>query len=110
MRCFDKVETSGVDGSNRRVIATSGIKHPFALSIWNTTLYFTDWTQNSLKIISNFQNSSQQILRFCGTPYGIRVVDPSLQPVGMYAYITSVDSLPIRYKLHVIVCICVCYS
>lgn len=78
----DKVEASGVNGSNRRVISTSGFEHPFAISILNTTLYLTDWRRHSLEVIYNFQGSSQQILKFCGRPSGIRVVDPSLQPTG----------------------------
>ncbi len=77
-----KVEASEADGTNRRLITTTEISHPFSIAVLNTTLYLTDWTSDSLKVISNFEGAAVTTMNFCGRPFGIRVVDQSVQPFG----------------------------
>ena len=79
---LDKVEASDTDGNNRRLITTSGVLHPFALAVFNSTLYMTDWIGNSLKVISGFEGDAVTAVEFCNRPNGVKVIHPSLQPFG----------------------------
>lgn len=79
---LSKVEASDVDGSNRRLIAMLGVNHAFALAIFNATLYMTDWTLNGLRKISISEGDVVTFSSFCERPFGVKVVDPSLQPSG----------------------------
>ena len=40
---LDKIESSDVDGSNRRVLLQEGVLHPFSIAVFNDTLYWSDW-------------------------------------------------------------------
>ncbi len=42
---LDKVESAGYDGSNRQLLASSGpgVYHPFSITFFEGTLYWTDW-------------------------------------------------------------------
>ena len=40
---LDKIESAGYDGSNRQVVLSSGVRHPFSVTIYEGTLYWTDW-------------------------------------------------------------------
>ena len=79
---FDKVESSGVDGSNRRLITSTRINSPYSLAILNTTLYLTDRLRRSIEAVYNFEGSAVLVAEFCAEPYNVRVVDSSLQPEG----------------------------
>ena len=83
---LDKVESSGVDGSNRRLITQDGVSHPFAIAIKDASVYFTDWTLNSIRRVSNIGGSAMIIKRLvsCARPFGVQVVDPSKQLLGKH--------------------------
>ncbi len=42
---LDKVESAGYDGSNRQLLVSSGpgVYHPFSITFFDGTLYWTDW-------------------------------------------------------------------
>ncbi len=42
---LDKVESAGYDGSNRQLLVSSGpgVYHPFSITFYDGTLYWTDW-------------------------------------------------------------------
>ena len=77
---FDKVESSRVDGSNRRLITNSGIIHPFAIAVKDMSLYLTDWSLQSIGHIPNLGNTSSILHTLsCNRPNGIQIVDPLKQ-------------------------------
>ena len=79
-----RLESSGVDGNNRRVISQVGINNPVAIAVNNPTLYFTDFSQGSIRRVSSSGGNATIIQSFasCTRPFGIKVVDQSKQPLS----------------------------
>ena len=81
---LDKIESSNVDGSNRRIITSfTDDLHPFGLALFDGILYFTDWIGSSVRSVDprngNITNITQGLNR---RPFGIRVVSEQRQPIG----------------------------
>ena len=82
---LDKIETSSVNGTGRRILTTSGIVQAFSLSLSGSTLFISDWTfgvtampraggEDPTTIYNNFCNFVYA--------YGVRVVSAERQPQG----------------------------
>ena len=48
------LESSSMDGSNRRPIRTSGLRHPFAMTMFEDVLYLSDWQTKSIYNTTKF--------------------------------------------------------
>ena len=48
------LESSFIDGSNRRPIRTAGLRHPFAMTMFEDKLYWTDWQTKSVYSTTKF--------------------------------------------------------
>ena len=83
---LDKIESSNVDGTNRHVLTTLGIFHPFSLTILDTELYWTDWELDVVLTGSSGLNlNARQLVRLNGSrPMGIQAVSSTRQPSGGY--------------------------
>lgn len=70
------------DGKNRRIIAESGpIKHPFALTVFEDYVYFTDWAPESIRRINRLHGGSKHIFKNdLKKPMAIQVLHPGRQP------------------------------
>ncbi len=81
---LDKVESSGVDGTNRRLITQTGVGNPFGIAVGNNAVYFTDWTGNTIKAIRNNGSAATVLysLYLCGEPSGIQIVNQFKQLSG----------------------------
>ena len=53
------LESSSIDGSNRRPILTKDLKHPFAMTMFEDQLYWTDWQTNSIYSSTKFARHFQ---------------------------------------------------
>ena len=51
------IESSFIDGSNRRPIRTVDLRHPFALTMFENQLYWTDWQRRSIYTTPKFARS-----------------------------------------------------
>ena len=51
------LESSFIDGSNRRPIRTAGLRHPFAMTMFEDKLYWTDWQTKSIYSTTKFARS-----------------------------------------------------
>ena len=85
---FDKVESSNVNGSNRRIITFRGILHPFAHTVFRDTLFVSDWRLDQIlavKIPSPGTSSTTVSLtsRLQQEPMGVQVITPERQPEGV---------------------------
>ena len=69
------------DGSNRRTVAKSGlIKHPFALTIFEDYVYFTDWTPGSIRRMSKLDGGLKYIYKNpLKKPMDIQILHPARQ-------------------------------
>ena len=82
---MDRIESSTVDGSNRLLLTTSGVSHPFALTHYGEKLYWTDWT-NGIRSVNKDGSQSDSLLdstSVCGEPFGIQAVSGEKQPEGI---------------------------
>lgn len=81
---LDKVERSGVDGSNRQLLASLGVGHPYGISFDNNIIYFSDWEGRSIKIVNSTGGIARILhnLTTCTEPFGIQVVDNRRQPIS----------------------------
>lgn len=80
---LNKIETSGVDGSNRKVVTTAFIFHPFDITFYNGILYWTDWLTDSIlrTQINSPDNVDQLFLALDTEPMGLHVVTRERQPL-----------------------------
>ena len=78
-----KIESSRVDGSNRQLISQVGLSQPFAIAVKDTSIYFTDWTLNSIRKVSISGGNAEivQSLVSCAQPFGIQIVDELKQSI-----------------------------
>ena len=86
----DRLEYSSFDGSDRNVVEseTSGLLHPFAVTVGNNILFWSDWATNKV-YATHFQHGTQtdegyfaEIATFVDTPYGIEALREDRQPAG----------------------------
>ena len=85
---LNKIESSNVDGSNRRTLSTS-VRDPYCMTFYNGSLYWGDITFNRiLQGPATAPGSGTYIGgRFSYDPYGIHVISRDLQPLGLYMYL-----------------------
>ncbi len=85
---FDRIESSDVDGRNRRLLFSDFqyIHHPFATSFYKGTLFWSDTHLN--KIIYAPANSLSPLVEFTHQlekdPLGIKVIAIENQPISEY--------------------------
>ena len=80
---LDKLETSFVNGSGRRVLVTDFITHPFSITFYDGVLYWTDWDSRSV-IYMPVNASRFQVLvsSINPIPMSVKVVALDAQPIG----------------------------
>ena len=82
---LDKIESSNVDGTNRRTLTDVGIFHPFSLTMLHGELYWSDWELNV--VVTGILDSEVYIRRSVylngSRPMGIQAVSTTRQPLGM---------------------------
>ena len=81
---LNKIEMSGVDGSNRTLLTSSMVLHPFALTYHNGALYWSDWQTDQI-FTTNVAtpNSVSVLVPTLGTePMGLEVVTTARQPIS----------------------------
>jgi hypothetical protein len=59
---FDKIESSTLDGNDRKEVKVNGLKHPFGITIFNENLYWTDWITRSVSI-AGIDGGNQRVLK-----------------------------------------------
>ncbi|XP_029831536.4 low-density lipoprotein receptor-related protein 4, partial [Ixodes scapularis] len=79
-----QLESADLDGSNRKKLIESGLPHPFAVTIFEDTLYWTDWQTKSIHTASKFGHQQPSVLYpKLSYPMDIKVVQSLRQPEGM---------------------------
>lgn len=90
--CFrsDSIQTVNYDGSDFREVMKGHetLTHPFAISLFDNYVYWTDWRTNSV-IRSNKWNGSDVfvIQRTLTQPFDIKVLHPTRQPRGKSGFL-----------------------
>lgn len=80
---LDKIESSKIDGSNRRVLLRDGILHPFSIVAFNNTLYWSDWQADTIftsrLIGTRLTNSTSLLRRLSAEPMTVQVISEEVQ-------------------------------
>ncbi|XP_025940300.1 low-density lipoprotein receptor-related protein 2 [Apteryx rowi] len=80
---FDYIETVTYDGLQRRTIAHGGslIPHPYGITLFEHSVYFTDWTKMAVVKANKFSESNPQVIYQSSLrPYGVTVYHAARQP------------------------------
>lgn len=75
------IESSAIDGADRRKIMSSNLPHPFALTLFEDSLFWTDWTTKSISTASKLTGKGyRHIHDELHFPMDIHAYHPTRQP------------------------------
>uniref|UniRef100_A0A8P4KAA0 EGF-like domain-containing protein n=1 Tax=Dicentrarchus labrax TaxID=13489 RepID=A0A8P4KAA0_DICLA len=57
------IERADLDGRNRKAVISHGLPHPFAITVFEDSLYWTDWHTKSINSANKFTGKNQEIIR-----------------------------------------------
>ena len=80
----DTIESADLNGKHRRIVLKSGsIKHPFGISVFLDSIYWTDWSSNTLFRANKF-TGDEEVALVIGLQRAMDVVvfHRQRQPVG----------------------------
>ncbi|XP_025087886.1 low-density lipoprotein receptor-related protein 4-like isoform X3 [Pomacea canaliculata] len=77
------IESAALDGSNRRIVINQGLPHPFALTLFEDELYWTDWYTKSINKANKFSGQPLETVRTeLHYPMDIHTLHPQRQPAA----------------------------
>ncbi|XP_070199995.1 low-density lipoprotein receptor-related protein 4-like isoform X2 [Littorina saxatilis] len=77
------IESAALDGKHRRVVINEGLPHPFALTLFEDELYWTDWYTKSINKANKFSGQPLETVRTrLHFPMDIHTWHPQRQPAG----------------------------
>ncbi|XP_072448783.1 low-density lipoprotein receptor-related protein 4 isoform X1 [Chiloscyllium punctatum] len=77
------IERADLDGQNRRAVISQGLPHPFAITVFEDSLYWTDWHTKSINSANKFTGKNQEIIRNkLHFPMDIHTLHPQRQPAA----------------------------
>jgi low-density lipoprotein receptor-related protein 1 (alpha-2-macroglobulin receptor) len=79
----DSVHTAFYDGADHRIVFKGSryLSHPFAITLFESHVYWTDWRTNAVVRAGKFNGSDLRVEdKILGQPYDVKVVHPSRQP------------------------------
>ncbi len=81
---LDKIESSFTNGSNRRLLSTALIFHPFSMSFFQGVLYWSDWHVHQVLYAPVESLSSVVGLTppLKTDPLGIKIISMNAQPIS----------------------------
>ena len=59
---MDRIESINVDGSNRKVIISDILPHPFGLTILGNYIYWTDWEEHTVERAEKISGKDRMVL------------------------------------------------
>ncbi|XP_028649665.2 low-density lipoprotein receptor-related protein 4 isoform X1 [Erpetoichthys calabaricus] len=75
------IERADLDGKNRKAVISQGLPHPFAITVFEDSLYWTDWHTKSINSANKFTGKNQEIIRNkLHFPMDIHTLHPQRQP------------------------------
>lgn len=74
---------SDLDGQHRHTVYDGNLPHPFALTVFEDTVYWTDWNTRTVEKGNKYDGSGRQVLvNTTHRPFDIHVCHPYRQPIG----------------------------
>ncbi|CAK1590811.1 unnamed protein product [Parnassius mnemosyne] len=81
----DSIHTTTYEGGDYREVLRGheALSHPFAITVFESHVYWTDWRSNSVVRANKWNGSSVAVVqRTLTQPFDIKVIHPSRQPRG----------------------------
>ncbi|XP_066143818.1 prolow-density lipoprotein receptor-related protein 1 [Euwallacea fornicatus] len=81
----DSIHTSDYDGNDHHEVISNHefLSHPFAISLFENYIYWTDWRTNSVMRANKWQGGDVMVIqRTLTQPFDIKIMHPSRQPPG----------------------------
>lgn len=76
---------SDLEGHHRHTVYDRTLPHPFAITIFEDTIYWTDWNTRTVEKGNKYDGSDRVVLvNTTHKPYDIHVYHPYRQPIGEY--------------------------
>lgn len=76
------IETADLDGSNRRVILSQNVNHPFSITVFQDKMYWTDWVKECIYVANKFTGEDRAVVRDgLFSPMDIHVYHQQRQPL-----------------------------
>ncbi|XP_078381129.1 uncharacterized protein LOC144663915 isoform X2 [Oculina patagonica] len=60
---LNKLERSNLDGSYRQIISSSGLPHPYSISVYQDSIYWGDWSTQSIQKANKRDAGARQTIR-----------------------------------------------
>lgn len=74
---------SDLEGHHRQAVYDGTLSHPFAITIFEDMIYWTDWNTKAIERGNKFDGSHRTLLaNVTHKPYDIIVYHPYKQPIG----------------------------
>lgn len=64
------IESARTDGSDRRVVLNSRLKHPYGLAVFENRLYWSDWDKMRVESVDKFTGKNRKTIVKGRTVYG----------------------------------------
>ena len=106
------IESSRLDGSDRRQILYLPAQHPFSITVFEDFMYWSDWTSEAIYKANKFTGKGRtQIISQAYSMMGVEIYHPLRQPNGMclylYVFIPICVYTYVRFYLFLFLPICV---
>ncbi|XP_041472474.1 low-density lipoprotein receptor-related protein 4-like [Lytechinus variegatus] len=77
------IESANLDGSGRKIVINQGLPHPFAITLFEDYIYWTDWHTKSINTANKFTGTDLTIIQGqLHFPMDIHTFHPQRQPNG----------------------------
>ncbi|KAF3843047.1 hypothetical protein F7725_001896 [Dissostichus mawsoni] len=77
------IEYSDLDGQHRHTVYDGDLPHPFALTVFEDFVYWTDWNTRSVEKGNKYDGSGRQsLVNTTHRPFDVHVCHPYRQPIG----------------------------
>ena len=82
---LNRMERSNADGSNRRLLSTRFIRHPFGMAFHNGDLFWSDWQLKAILAAPANRPSNVRVVfgNLRRNPMGVTIVSLARQRAGM---------------------------
>ncbi|KAJ8023914.1 Low-density lipoprotein receptor-related protein 4 [Holothuria leucospilota] len=78
------IESASLDGTDRKIVINQGLPHPFAITLFEDEIYWTDWHTKSINAANKFHgNEVTTIESELHYPMDIHSFHPIRQPPGL---------------------------
>ncbi|XP_039439159.2 putative vitellogenin receptor [Culex pipiens pallens] len=82
-----KIESVRLDGTQRTTVIGDVLKHPFAISVFNDRIYWSDWDTKSIQSCDKFSGKQRKTVVHDRQIFDVHVYHSSVQPKGDHACI-----------------------